>query len=312
MRQFILRRPVMVFMVATMILTYPIGIAALIGLQPVQDAMPGWVRDDLVTGSASRFAPTIVALSMMAAAFGGASFRAWFRQLIRINVDFRYYIGVLVALIFGWAFATYAVLNSQGLDAADLLARDLHQQGVTLLDRVADYLGEVIYITLTNGEETGWRFFLTTILLVTFRPISTALLVWILWSVWHLPIIVLGGGELELLAAFIALLLPVSILATWLYIKTESLFLLLIAHGVFNATTEYAFERQLPEIGQIVANHEALATWYFFAPLALIAAIVVTVDHRLFLRKYAEESLVGWARLRHTVDRPHARRDVGA
>ncbi len=295
MKELIRKRPVLVFVVATMILTYPVGIAALIGLQPLQDAMPGWVRDDFITGATSRFAPTIVALCLMGFAFGGGSFREWFRQLTRVNIDLRYYGGVFVVVVLGWAFASWAVVRHQGLDVPELLAADLNQSGFAWFGRVVDYVREVAYVTLTNGEETGWRFFLAAVLLVTLRPIAASLVIWMLWSIWHWPIVLLGGGGIELVAAFTVLLLPVSILAMWIYIRTESLFLLLVAHGVFNATTEYAFERQLPQISEIVAEHEGLATWCFAAVLALIAVVVVLIDRRRLFGREVRSGWISWA-----------------
>ena len=303
MKQLIQRRPVAVFMVATMILTYPIGIAALIGLQPVQDMMPDWVRYDLVTGSVSRFAPTIVALILMAVAFGKASYNAWLRQLFRVSVSAWYYFGVFALIIFSWGFASYMAISNEGLSPSELFKSDLSSANMAPFDRLLDYGREVVYITLTNGEETGWRFFMTAVLLVTLRPFAAALVTWVLWSIWHAPILLLGGGGIDLIIAFSILLLPVTILAAWIYIRSESLFLLLLAHGVFNATTEYAFERQFPSMSNVIADNEAAAALYFAIPFGLLTLLILIIDWRTMFSRDPSDNLTGWARTASSCDR---------
>ena len=302
MKSLIQNRPVTVFMVATMILTYPIGIAALIGLQPIQDMMPDWVRDDLITGSTSRFAPTIVALLLMAIAYGPSAFASWLTQLVRVNVSWKYYLGMFSLITLSWAVASFAVVEASGRSMEEVFASDFASTGLTVLDRVADYGREIVYITLTNGEETGWRFFMTAVLLVSFRPLPAALVTWVLWSVWHWPIILLGGSGIDLIVTFTLLLLPVSILATWIYIRTKSLFIVLLAHGIFNATTEYAFERQFPMIAEIVSADEANAAFYFAIPFALVALAVTLVDRRTMFSGGRFEELTSWARVKPEAD----------
>lgn len=295
MKSLLARRPVTGFMILTMILTYPIGIAALIGLQPVQDMMPEGVRDDLITGTVSRYAPTIVALVMMAMLYGPPAFRAWLAQLFRVNIHPAYYIGVVAVPIIGWALSSYLVITGSGADALSLLAADLNSPAFTLVDRLADYGREIAYVFATNGEETGWRFFLTAVLLTRMRLFPASLVIWALWSFWHWPILLLSGGGISVIAAFTVLLLPATLLASWMYARTRSLFLMLFAHGVFNATTEYAYARQFPEMASITSQHEGLGALYLGGVLGIIAIIVVLRDRELFFRDTDPMKDGGWA-----------------
>ncbi|WP_394692954.1 CPBP family intramembrane glutamic endopeptidase [Hyphobacterium sp.] len=295
MIQLLARRPVTIFMILTMIVTYPLGIAALIGLQPLQDIMPDGIRDDLITGTVSRYAPTLVALFMMATVYGTPAFRAWLAQLFRVAVHPAYYLGILLIMIAGWAIAAGLVASGSGADVSALIETDLASSDFTLISRLIDYGREIAYVFVTNGEETGWRFFLTAILLTRMRLFPASLVIWALWSFWHWPILLLSGGGLNVIAAFTVLLMPATLLASWLYAKTDSLFLLLFAHGVFNATTEYAYARQFPGLEAVTSQYEALAALYMAAVFGFIALIVVARDRALFFQTANPIDDGGWA-----------------
>ena len=270
--------PVTVFFIATLILTYPGGIVAYLSLSPVQELLPDWVRGDFLTGTVSRYAPTIVALTMLALVAGKGSLTLWWQSVLQYRMRWYHVLTIFALIPLAWCFAVVMTLYGESGSTA-ILGSELRDGGWTVLGRIGDYLGEIVYVTLTNGEETGWRFFLLTILLVRFRLATATLALGVLWAIWHWPILALSGGGPTLFLAFSAVILALSFIMSWIYRETGSLLGILMFHGVVNATTEYAFARQLPETAEAIAAHEHVAaTW--FALFLGIAALVVAISRR--------------------------------
>ncbi len=99
------------------------------------------------------------------------------------------------------------------------------------------------YVLVVNGfgEEVGWRGFLADRLLERHGVLRTALLVWVAWGAWHLPLFGvvadfrdLGWGVLGWAVG----LLAGSVLLTWLYAGSgRSILLVAVWHTVFNVAT---------------------------------------------------------------------------
>lgn len=285
--------PVVVFFIATLILTYPVGIGAYLALIPVQEMLPDWVRGDLLPGTISRFAPTIVALAMLALVAGKESLALWWRSILQWRMRWVHVLTIVALIPLAWAFAVMLTLYGESGSAASVNV-ELQSGGWTVVGRLADYLGEVVYVTLTNGEETGWRFFLLTLLLVRYRLATATFLLSGLWAIWHWPIIAMTGGALDLILSFSVVIVALSFIMSWIYRETGSLLGILILHGVFNATTEYAFERQLPETAQIIAAHEHVAAGWLGLFLGVVALIILATRRALFFGKYEPHETDSW------------------
>lgn len=96
-------------------------------------------------------------------------------------------------------------------------------------------LRELPFMWLT--EELGWRGFALPRLLSALRPAPASLLLGLLWGLWHLPLFFLPGEAQAgwSYAAFLALILPVSLLFTALYRRTRgSVLLAALLHTGFD------------------------------------------------------------------------------
>ncbi len=108
---------------------------------------------------------------------------------------------------------------------------------------LAPVLVTLLYVLVVNGlgEEVGWRGFLADRLLDRHGLLGTALLVWVAWGLWHLPLFLvvenfrdLGWGVLGWALG----LLAGSVLLTWLYAGSGcSILLVAVWHTVFNLAT---------------------------------------------------------------------------
>lgn len=88
------------------------------------------------------------------------------------------------------------------------------------------------------SEEPGWRGFLLPQLQLRMSPLFASLIVWIFWALWHLPLD-LAGDIGSSYAAYFAnrflLLLPITVIMTWLYNHSRgSLLAPALFHTAFN------------------------------------------------------------------------------
>lgn len=95
----------------------------------------------------------------------------------------------------------------------------------------------LVLAVLIVGEEIGWRGFLLPYLLQRYPPLTSSLIVGLVWAVWHLPNFLLPDYPhygLPLLA-FVVMTLAFSVLFTWFYLNTAgSLVIAVIFHAALN------------------------------------------------------------------------------
>ncbi len=101
----------------------------------------------------------------------------------------------------------------------------------------------LVLFVLVIGEEVGWRGFLLRGLLERRSPLEATLTVGIAWALWHAPLYFLPGmpsyGSPFL--AFVAWVVPLSFLLTWLWLGTRSAWLTTVMHGTANLGSVIAF-----------------------------------------------------------------------
>lgn len=105
-------------------------------------------------------------------------------------------------------------------------------------------LGVVAYVLVVNGfgEEAGWRGYLGDRLLARHSPGITALIVWAVWGIWHLPLFFVVQNLHDLGPAgtlgWALGLLSGSIVLLWLYQFTNrSILYVALWHTAFNFAT---------------------------------------------------------------------------
>lgn len=90
---------------------------------------------------------------------------------------------------------------------------------------------------LIIGEEIGWRGFLLPYFLERYSPLTSSLIVGIVWALWHLPNFVLPSFPHHGLpfSAFVIMTVGFSVLFTWFYVNTAgSLVIAVIFHAALN------------------------------------------------------------------------------
>jgi membrane protease YdiL (CAAX protease family) len=176
-------------------------------------------------------APAVAAFLVTAAAEGKAGLRELMSRVLRYRVGWRWY-----GLIAGTA----------ALSLLPLLTTTDHR-----IEEVFEYSGApiagiwiVVYVLLLNGfgEEIGWRGFLAERLLATHSVGRTALLVWPIWALWHLPLFWVTTNFMELRGpGAIGWVVGIgfgSVMLTWLYDRaSHSILVVALWHTAYNFTT---------------------------------------------------------------------------
>ncbi|MEZ5012151.1 MAG: CPBP family intramembrane glutamic endopeptidase, partial [Bacteroidales bacterium] len=96
-----------------------------------------------------------------------------------------------------------------------------------------------ILISGPLGEELGWRGFALPLMLKRQSAISAALLLGLIWGLWHLPSFFMSGlPQVELqIPVFIIAALSLSVIVTWIFVNTNyNLFLTFLFHYTLNFT----------------------------------------------------------------------------
>jgi membrane protease YdiL (CAAX protease family) len=145
----------------------------------------------------------------------------------------------------GWTWYATVVAT------AALVAIPLLTMSVVHADDVVRYSGApsvgvavVAYVLIVNGfgEEIGWRGFLVERLLRTASRGTTALIVWPIWALWHVPLFWLVSGFRDLgIGGTIGWVVGIgfgSVVLTWLYQSANrSILIVALWHTAYNFAT---------------------------------------------------------------------------
>jgi uncharacterized protein len=139
-----------------------------------------------------------------------------------------------------------------------------------------------VLFVLVIGEEIGWRGFLLRHLLDQRAPLVAAIVVGIVWGLWHTPLYFIPGmpsygGPFLVFAAWA---MSLSFLLTWLWMGTRSVVLATVIHGAANLAQSFVFPHT--DAG-VVFGFGALGT-------AAVAAIVVALTWRRWVSAPNPES----------------------
>lgn len=281
------KHPIVSFVVLAMFITYAIGLPWYFLTSSYEQA---WhIREELLSLFFMRAGPTLAGLAVVVAVAGRQGLLTWFRQLFKWRINPFYYVALVVLVIGTFASTNFVLPDASAvLSSPDLSAtRDWPSLFVS-------YLQEIAYITVTNGEETGWRFALLGLLLVRQRLLVACLIVGVIWAFWHMPAFFLFG-QAALWYPLILICVAYALIYGWLYRETGSLFIVVLAHGAANATY-YTFERHFTHLSARWDSFEPWGDWAFGAISLATALLVVAIRWRLFFTgPGAATSVNSWA-----------------
>jgi uncharacterized protein len=213
------RHDVLVFMLATLTLTWTVWVPRAMGAQVG------------VVGQLWTWAPAAAALGCAAVLYGRAGVRDLGRRLLLWRVRWWWYPTVLLGpLVFAIAVAGIAVLLGEPWAAArpPALTLSIPALALTLL---------VLALTDGFGEELGWRGYLLPRLLIRHRAVAASLILGLYWWLWHLPLVWTEGSAMEgqPLWLLLADLMAKSLIFTYVFLGTQgSVLIAILLHASTN------------------------------------------------------------------------------
>lgn len=192
----------------------------------VVDAGQGWP-----THLPGLLGPAIAAIIVTAVADGRAGLADLWSRITRWRVSWVWY-AIIVATA---AMVAIPLFTTSPLTSSDFVL----YSGAPSVG-----IGVVLYVLLVNGfgEEIGWRGFLADGLLDRHSRAVTALSVWVIWALWHLPLFwVVGNFRSFGVGGTIGWIVGIgfgSVFLTWLYQSADrSILIVALWHAVYNFTT---------------------------------------------------------------------------
>jgi membrane protease YdiL (CAAX protease family) len=210
------------------------------------------------------FGPSLAGIVAVAVESGRRGVRELFARLVLVRIPWRW---VLFVVLFPAVLSTAAAVV--GWISGGMVPLDYR-----FLVPVALTIPFLLFLIVCTGlaEELGWRGFALPYLQRTRSAERASWILGIAWGLWHLPSVVLlplmtGTGTL-LQAAFslVGLTFGVvgyTIVLTWLYNNTGSLFWMVVLHGYANAWQSYVVLSSGSYAAQVVYGvlPWALAVW---------------------------------------------------
>jgi membrane protease YdiL (CAAX protease family) len=139
-------------------------------------------------------------------------------------------IAVLIAQCLAWLaiVSSYSIIHKVALSS--MLVTSLPAIIVGFFDQV---------VRGSTGEELGWRGYALNQLQKSYSPLSSALIIGVVWGFWHLPLwlVTSGYSGLELIqymGLFMVGIVATSVVITAFYNLNKNLLIPILIHQLFN------------------------------------------------------------------------------
>ena len=117
------------------------------------------------------------------------------------------------------------------------------------------------------GEEIGWRGYALPRLLTRCSALTAGAVLGVIWAVWHLPVVLADPG-LRVPVPFLLQVVPLSILFTWLFLRTRgSVLIAVLFHAWLDLLLIY--------VAAMVAPGDYRLLWWLLCGVQGVAAGVV-------------------------------------
>jgi membrane protease YdiL (CAAX protease family) len=239
--------PIPVFFILTFFITWGFMLLTIYPLNIIYQ-MRSWdsfigVLCHLFTGIQS-YGPFIAAVLTILYSEGKEGLKRFGKRLIKLNVKFywylivfllpivAYFVPILINLIFGNPYdLSYFEVSMWGIDISVILIN-------------------IVFAGI--AEEPGWRGYAVPEMNKKYRPIVTGAIIGFFWAIWHLLLYVYGGRPWETFPQFVFTVTVISCIYTWIFMKTESVPLMIIFHVMHNLSNRVFINYHKPIWGGLV------------------------------------------------------------
>jgi len=244
-----------VYFTLTILLTWLIWIPTVLllthGFQvPVQtDGMTMlWMT---VAQTAGALMPSLVAFFLVRKLEGKAAGRSIFRRYRLWRTGFEWWMAAILvapALTLGAVLIDVYGLN-KGIPANSILGQYLASMGSGGLALLFPMLLATGMISSPLLEEYGWRGFALPRLQRSMSALWAAMLLGLVWGLWHLPIWIAYGSDIPV---FLLLIIGHSVIMTWIYNSTGgSMLMAMVVHASMLVSLTH-FSSGLPRWTEVI------------------------------------------------------------
>lgn len=222
------------------------------------------------------FGPSVAGVVVTALVAGRDGLRELWGRIAKVRVGGRW-VGIVLLLPIALSLAALAFAFVLG---------GLRPFGFDLLLPVSMFVPLLVYMLIFTGvaEEVGWRGYALPELQRRHTAEKASWILGIGWGLWHIPSVIVGPylqGDLPagmVVPALLGLTMGIvgwTIVITWIYNHTESVFWIIVLHGWNNTVQSY-----------LVLSAEQYVAQVVFAVLPWGVALVL-------LKRYGAETLTG-------------------
>jgi hypothetical protein len=175
------------------------------------------------------YVPSLSSIVLTALFYGRAGLRKLFERLIPWRAGIQWYLFVLVA------YPLTAVIAGEiagAFTGVPVKIQNWAHLYLSLLPALVVDPGPL-------GEELGWRGFALPRMLERWSPLRASLILGLIWGLWHLPAFFIFGLAQNRMAlpVFLLATISVSVIDTWIFLRTNgNLLLPILVHLMTNTT----------------------------------------------------------------------------
>jgi hypothetical protein len=218
---------------------------------------PSWAIALYLIGG---FVPSLLAIFLTWKKEGTVGLRHLGRRIVQVNIGRRWYLAaVLVVILATMGQLVIISLTGQAFDMTLFVAQ----------------LGSFLLLLIIGplSEEIGWRGYALDRLQTKWNALVSALIVGLVWGLWHGPLFAMVGTSYHEsaipFAGFLVGMMAVSVLFTWLHNNTAgSIWTAIFFHWL------YTYSAQVVASG---VTRSVLYNWLGYVPYIIIAIIVVLI-----------------------------------
>jgi uncharacterized protein len=214
------------------------------------------------------WSPTLIALLIIRVKGGGQALRLFLKGLFKFRVGWYWWL-IVVFSIPVIALLSIGIYHLMGGNVPRISYPVGIPEKTPVVIVVLGLFISGIFFGGPLAEDVGWRGFIVPELHKTMHALKAALLVGIIWVVWHLPFFWFKEGAQVVgflpLPWFAILTMAWAVLFAWVYFNTKSLLMPVLYHSSIN-TTLGVFgvlnsQPSTPNTALLLIN--ALLTWAF-------------------------------------------------
>jgi len=204
--------------------------------------------------------PTLAAIIVLALTTGKRGLKSLFRAIVKWRVPLRWW---LVAIFTPIVLSALATALNIAFGAARPTSDD-----VAKWTNILPLALIILLVPLIGGawEEPGWRGYSLPQLLKNRSALNASLVLGVLWSLWHIPVLVIGDQKWSDLV----LVIPATIVITWVFLNAlSSVLVVMVLHALNNSVSGEYFSQWFE------GSDSTRQSWWLVVVWAVAAALVV-------------------------------------